>query len=92
MQWCAFYAVLPFCFIFMDFSSDFERFLCVFWAGIHVDFNLASLLADGIVTVFLPVVSSYKELLTVEVGHNDAFSKEIFRDEILAQLYDCYME
>lgn len=24
---------------FMDFSSDFERFLCVFCAGIHVGFE-----------------------------------------------------
>ena len=74
----------------------FLLILSVFYAFSAPEFtlvlNLSSLLADGIVVVFLPVVSSYKELITVEVGYNDAFSKEIFRDEILAQLYDCYME
>lgn len=63
--------------------------------------NIASLLTVGAITVFPPVVYSYKEYFAVTTGYNDAFCKEIFptdvfwieaRDEILTQLYDCYME
>lgn len=50
--------------------------MSVFCTGIHVDLNLASLLADGIVTVFLPVVSSYKELFTVAAEYDDAIREK----------------
>ena len=60
--------------------------LSVFYAFSAPEFtlilNLASLLADGIVTVFLPVVSSYKELFTVAAGYDDAIGKSIIFSDV----------
>lgn len=44
--------------------------------------NLSSLLAGGIVTVFLPVVSSDKELFTVAAGYDDAIGKSIIFSDV----------
>ena len=65
----------------VSFLWIFLLILSVFYAFSAPEFtlilNLASLLADGIVTVFLPVVSSYKELFTVAAGYDDAIGKSI---------------
>lgn len=91
--------------ILFHFSWIFLLILSVFYAFSAAKFmlilNIASLLTVGVITVFPPVVSSYKEYFAVVAGYNDAFRKEIFPtdvfrleacDEILPQLYDCYME
>lgn len=49
--------------------------------------NLASLLADGIVTVFLPVVSSYKELFTVAAEYDDAIGKSNITPHVCRHTY-----
>ena len=71
---------------FVSFLWIFLLILSIFYAFSALEFtlilNLSSLLADGIVTVFLPVVSSYKELFTVAAGKDDAIGKSIIFSDV----------
>ena len=71
---CGFAILFRFLWIFLLILSVFYAFSAPEFTLI---LNLASLLAYGIVTVFLPVVSSYKELFTVATGYDDAIGKSV---------------
>lgn len=77
MRFCHF--VSFFLWIFLLILSIFYEFSAPEFTMI---LNLSSLLADGIVTVFLPVVSSYKELFTVAAGYDDAIGKSIIFSDV----------
>ena len=72
--------------ILFHFLWNFLLSLSVFYAFSALEFtlimNLVSLLADGIVTIFLPVVSSYKELFIVATGYDDAIEKSIIFSDV----------